>query len=82
MEEALALDKSYACLHISRQRGCSRCRYGQILWQQYTVPNIMPYWKLQRRTDWQPPAIDSSLNLLYIGTGNNYTVPAAWRRVG
>jgi len=26
MEEALALDKSYACCTFSRQRGCSRCR--------------------------------------------------------
>ena len=50
---------------------------GAILWKTFDMPDN------GGRTDqysggamWQPPAIDPKRGTLFIGTGNNYTVPA------
>jgi polyvinyl alcohol dehydrogenase (cytochrome) len=78
MEEALALDKSYACCTFRGSVVALDAATGKILWQQYTVPNNNGLTgNYSGGPIWQPPAIDSSLNLLYIGTGNNYTVPSS-----
>ena len=78
MEEALALDKSYACCTFRGSVVALDAATSKILWQQYTVPNNNGLTgNYSGGPIWQPPAIDSSLNLLYIGTGNNYTVPSS-----
>ncbi len=49
---------------------------GAILWKTYDMPDN--HGALDRYSGgaiWQPPAIDPQRGLLYIGTGNNYTVP-------
>jgi len=78
MEEALALDKSYACCTFRGSVVALNAATGKILWQQYTVPNNEGLTgSYSGGPIWQPPAIASSLNLLYVGTGNNYTVPSS-----
>jgi len=72
----LALDKSYACCTISRQRGCSRCRYGKSFGNNTPCRTIMALLKLQRRPIGRARDY-SSLNLLYSGWVH-HTVPAAW----
>lgn len=50
---------------------------GAILWKTYDMPDN--YGALNQYSGgaiWQPPAIDPGRGLLYIGTGNNYTVPS------
>jgi polyvinyl alcohol dehydrogenase (cytochrome) len=50
---------------------------GAILWQTYDMPpNNGALDLYSGGAIWQPPAIDPGRGLLYIGTGNNYTVPA------
>ncbi|MGH9327588.1 MAG: PQQ-binding-like beta-propeller repeat protein [Terriglobia bacterium] len=50
---------------------------GGILWQTYDMPdNSGDLDEYSGGAIWQPPAIDPRRGLLYIGTGNNYTVPA------
>jgi len=76
MEEALALDKSYACCTFRGSVVALNAATGKILWQTYFVPNNNGLTgNYSGAPVWQPPAISSSLNLLYVGTGNNYTVP-------
>jgi polyvinyl alcohol dehydrogenase (cytochrome) len=78
MEEALALDKSYACCTFRGSVVALNAATGKILWQQYTVPNNKGLTgNYSGGPIWQPPAISTSLNLLYAGTGNNYTVPSS-----
>lgn len=51
---------------------------GAILWKTYDVPdNHGALDQYSGGAIWQPPAIDPQRGLLYIGTGNNYTVPAS-----
>jgi polyvinyl alcohol dehydrogenase (cytochrome) len=51
---------------------------GAILWKTYDMPdNHGALDQYSGGAIWQPPAIDPQRGLLYIGTGNNYTVPAS-----
>jgi polyvinyl alcohol dehydrogenase (cytochrome) len=51
---------------------------GGMLWQTYDMPdNHGALNQYSGGAIWQPPAIDPRRGLLYIGTGNNYTVPAS-----
>jgi polyvinyl alcohol dehydrogenase (cytochrome) len=51
---------------------------GAILWHTYDMPDNNGALNLYSGgAIWQPPAIDPRRGLLYIGTGNNYTVPAS-----
>lgn len=77
-EELLARDDSYACCTFRGSMVALDATTGAILWRTYVMPDN------GGRTDqysggaiWQPPAIDPGRNLLYFGTGNNYTVPAS-----
>jgi polyvinyl alcohol dehydrogenase (cytochrome) len=78
MEEALALDKNYACCTFRGSVVAMNASTGKILWRTFMVPsnNGQPG-NYSGAPVWQPPAISTSLNLLYVGTGNNYTVPAS-----
>ena len=77
-ESTLAKDPSYKCCTFRGSVVALDANTGAILWKMYDVPDN------QGATDqfsggaiWQPPAIDTQRGVLYIGTGNNYTVPAS-----
>jgi polyvinyl alcohol dehydrogenase (cytochrome) len=49
---------------------------GKMLWQTYTVPdNGGTAGGYSGGAIWQPPAIDATKGLIYVGVGNNYSVP-------
>jgi polyvinyl alcohol dehydrogenase (cytochrome) len=51
---------------------------GKLLWKTYTIPdNGGKPGGYSGNPVWQPPAIDPGRGLLYVGTGNNYEVPAS-----
>jgi polyvinyl alcohol dehydrogenase (cytochrome) len=77
-EEFNATQAGYPCCTFRGSVVALDANSGKMLWQTYVMPDN------GGKTDgysggavWQPPAIDPSRGLLYIGTGNNYTVPAA-----
>lgn len=75
-EEGLAEEQGYACCTFRGSIVALNAHTGKILWKQYTVPdNHGVSGKYSGGPIWQPPAVDTSRNLLYVGTGNNYTVP-------
>ncbi|HWC95492.1 MAG TPA: PQQ-binding-like beta-propeller repeat protein [Candidatus Sulfopaludibacter sp.] len=77
-EESLATDPSYPCCTFRGSVVALDVRTGKILWKVFTVPdNGGMTGGYSGNAVWQPPAIDPSRGVLYIGTGNNYTVPAA-----
>lgn len=77
IEEALALDTSYACCTFRGGVVALDADTGKILWRTYIVPdnNGQPG-AYSGGPIWQPPAVDPVRNLLYVGTGNNYSVPS------
>lgn len=49
---------------------------GKILWKTYTIPdNGGQTGGYSGGPVWQPPVIDPLRHMLYVGTGNNYSVP-------
>ncbi len=77
-EEGLAAISSYACCTFRGSVVALNADTGKLLWQTFTVPdNKGVTGAYSGAPIWQPPAIDVTRNLLYIGTGNNYTVPAS-----
>src|SRR5258708_10032907 len=77
-EEGLAAISSYPCCTFLRSVVALNAPTGKLLWQTFTMPdNKGVTGAYSGAPIWQPPAIDVTRNLLYIGTGNNYTVPAS-----
>jgi polyvinyl alcohol dehydrogenase (cytochrome) len=77
-EEILAIPNSYPCCTFRGSVVAVDANKGNILWKTYTVPsNGGQPGGYSGGPVWQPPAIDPSRNLLYVGTGNNYSVPAS-----
>lgn len=77
-EEGLAAISGYACCTFRGSVVAMNADTGKILWRTFTVPdNKGVTGAYSGAPIWQPPAIDVTRNLLYIGTGNNYTVPAS-----
>jgi len=61
-------------LQLRRQRRRPRHGERRILWKTYTVPKIAGY---SGSAVWgSMGAIDRERQLLYVATGNNYSVPA------
>ena len=76
-ESNLAKNPSYACCTFRGSMVALDARTGAIQWKTYDVPdNQGAANQYSGGAIWQPPAIDPTRRLLYIGTGNNYTVPA------
>ena len=77
IEEGLALNSSYACCTFRGSVVALNADTGKILWQTFVVPsnNGQPG-GYSGGAIWQAPAVDTALNLLFIGTGNNYSAPA------
>jgi polyvinyl alcohol dehydrogenase (cytochrome) len=76
-EETLATNPAYPCCSFRGSIVALDAKNGAILWKTFDMPDN------GGRTDqysggavWQPPAIDPKRGTLFIGTGNNYAVPA------
>lgn len=76
-EHEYALDPQYACCTFRGSMVALDAATGKILWKTYTIPdnNGAPN-QYSGAAIWQPPVIDPLHNALYVGTGNNYTVPS------
>jgi polyvinyl alcohol dehydrogenase (cytochrome) len=78
IEEGLATVKGYACCTFRGSVVALNADTGAILWQTFMVPaNNGETGYYSGAAIWQPPAVDVSRSLLYIGTGNNYSAPAS-----
>jgi polyvinyl alcohol dehydrogenase (cytochrome) len=77
-EEGLATVPGYACCTFRGSVVALDQRTGKILWKTFTIPdNSGVTGGFSGGSVWQSPAIDPSRNSLYIGVGNNYSVPSA-----
>jgi polyvinyl alcohol dehydrogenase (cytochrome) len=78
IEEGLATSATYACCTFRGSIVALDADTGQILWKTYTIPNNFgETGRYSGGPIWQPPAIDTTRNQLYVGTGNNYSVPVS-----
>jgi polyvinyl alcohol dehydrogenase (cytochrome) len=75
-EEGLATNPAYPCCTFRGSMVALDVFTGAILWKTYTAPDNggVPD-QYSGNAIWSPPAIDPGVGRLYIGTGNNYTVP-------
>jgi polyvinyl alcohol dehydrogenase (cytochrome) len=77
-ESTLAANPSYPCCTFRGSVVALDANTGAILWKMYDMPdNHGATNQYSGGAIWQPPAIDPARGVLYIGTGNNYTVPAS-----
>ncbi len=77
-EEALASNPAYSCCTFRGSMVALDVATGRILWKTFTVPDNKGLPNLYSGgAIWSPPAIDPRRGSLYIGVGNNYTVPDA-----
>ncbi len=77
-ESTLASEPTYKCCAFRGSVVALDANTGVIRWKTYDMPdNHGALNQYSGGAIWQPPAIDAERGLLYIGTGNNYTVPAS-----
>src|SRR5258705_1244525 len=77
-EETLATNPAYPCCTFRGSVVALDARSGAMLWQTFDVPdNGGQQGGYSGGAILQPPAIDPKRGSLFIGTGNNYTAPAA-----
>jgi polyvinyl alcohol dehydrogenase (cytochrome) len=77
-ESTLASKAAYPCCTFRGSVVALNANTGVILWKTYDVPdNHGATNQYSGGAIWQPPAIDEKRGVLYVGTGNNYTVPAS-----
>jgi polyvinyl alcohol dehydrogenase (cytochrome) len=77
-EEQYALGTQYPCCTFRGSVVAVNAATGQILWKTYTAPdNGGATNQYSGNAIWQPPVIDTAHGALYVGTGNDYTVPAS-----
>ncbi len=77
-ESTLASNAAYPCCTFRGSVVALDANTGSILWKMYDMPdNHGATNQFSGGAIWQPPAIDPARGVLYIGTGNNYTVPAS-----
>jgi polyvinyl alcohol dehydrogenase (cytochrome) len=75
-EEGLAVDPTYPCCTFRGSMVALDVRTGRILWKTFTLPDNQGLSNAYSgNAIWSPPAIDPRRGSLYIGVGNNYTVP-------
>jgi polyvinyl alcohol dehydrogenase (cytochrome) len=75
-EEGLALDPTYPCCTFRGSMVALDVLTGRILWKTFTLPDNHGLTNgYSGNAIWSPPAIDPRRGSLYIGVGNNYTVP-------
>lgn len=71
-EESFANQPGYACCTFRGSVVALDANTGKILWQTFVMPSGYSGGAI-----WQQPAVDTTRGLLYVGTGNNYSVPAS-----
>jgi polyvinyl alcohol dehydrogenase (cytochrome) len=77
IEESLATNPAYPCCSFRGSIVALDAKNGAILWKTFDMPdNGGQTNQYSGGAVWQPPAIDPKRGTLFIGTGNNYTVPA------
>ena len=77
IEEGLATNPAYPCCSFRGSVVALDENTGAILWKTFDMPdNGGQTDQYSGGAVWQPPAIDPKRGTLFIGTGNNYTVPA------
>jgi polyvinyl alcohol dehydrogenase (cytochrome) len=77
IEEGLAAVPGYPCCTFQGSVVALDAGTGKILWKTVTIPsNGGSTNQFSGGAVWQPPAIDPARSLLYVGTGDNYTVTA------
>jgi polyvinyl alcohol dehydrogenase (cytochrome) len=81
-EETLAAEPGYPCCTFRGAVAALSATTGQILWKTYTVPSNnsggdtnSPGFYSGGAVWGSTPVVDPARGLLYVGTGNNYTVP-------
>ena len=75
-EETLATNPAYPCCSFRGSVVALDAKSGAILWKTFDMPdNNGQTNQYSGGAVWQPPAIDLKRGTLFIGTGNNYTVP-------
>jgi len=75
-EEALATNPKYPCCTFRGSMVALNLKSGTIKWKTYTSPdNGGKPGGYSGNAIWQPPVLGNGT--LYVGTGNNYTVPAS-----
>lgn len=72
LEEALAAQPGYHCCTFRGSVVALDATTGRLLWKTYTVPAGFTGGAVWGST----PAIDPADNMVFVGTGNNYSVPA------
>jgi polyvinyl alcohol dehydrogenase (cytochrome) len=84
-EETRSLDPQYVCCTFRGSITALRIRDGSVVWKTYmmdppkkTGTNSVgaAQWGPSGAPIWSAPTIDTKRGLLYIGTGDNYSVPA------
>jgi len=77
-EETLALNPAYPCCSFRGSVVALDEKSGAIRWKTFDIPdNGGQVGGYSGGAIWQPPAIDPKRGMLFAGTGNNYTAPAA-----
>ena len=71
-EESFAADPNYVCCTFRGSVSAVDEKTGQVLWKTYTVPAGYTGASVWGST----PVVDPSRKLVYVTTGNNYTLPA------
>jgi polyvinyl alcohol dehydrogenase (cytochrome) len=84
-EETRSLDPEYTCCTFRGSLTALRVRDGGTVWKTYTIDPPRqtgtnsagtPQWGPSGAPIWSSPTIDTKRGLLYVTTGDNYSVPA------
>ena len=85
-EESQVRNPKYACCQFRGSMVALDAADGNMLWKTYTIEDeAQPIGKNSSGTQlwgpsgvpiWNAPTIDVNRNVLYVGTGNNYSIPA------
>ena len=76
IEETLATNPDYPCCTFRGSVVALNAKTGAKLWKSFNMPdNGGKKDQYSGGAVWQPPVIDPKRGTLFIGTGNNYTVP-------
>jgi polyvinyl alcohol dehydrogenase (cytochrome) len=84
-EETRSLDPQYVCCTFRGSVTALRVRDGSLVWKTYTVDAPQKtgtnsvgsaQWGPSGAPIWSAPTVDAKRGLLYVATGDNYSVPA------
>src|SRR6202162_2794394 len=84
-EETRSLDPQYVCCTFRGSVTALRVRDGSTVWKTYTIDPPQknghdsagsPQWGPSGAPVWSAPTVDTKRGLLYVATGDNYSVPA------